>query len=426
MFNRKELVERHIEKIDEYVSEKNVEATKLYFDALHGDRRAAFKFSEDLAVGDLPSQIVPLIRRTLLTNYSTVATVWDKFTDVQEVVSVDRYEELMKVNFLDQSNIPGSNFGDTFIPGALPTVAPGTLYPLTGLTGTSKYIKAGRVGEAFGIDWASIVNTRGANIDIIGKAIEAFAKHAAGAEDVAATRLLVTGGGINAGSFNGASGYGGNHLTSDAPLVSILDLQAAIQQAQTFWIDYTNVQFTEFALVVPPQAVANANQVLSSKEITSVGSTTARATKYKQEIDLGATVTVVGNRWLTNPSLGGSVAQTAWFLVPIASENPVLSSIRLKGYEVPSYFVKSTNSTSVGGGDTGLLEGDFESDAIQSKVRHVVGGAALWTQGIVYSLGTGTATAGPVSPLSGLMPVSGTTASGTSANPNAQQILVGS
>lgn len=413
---KKELVERHLQKLDNSVTEKNVEAAKLFEGALHGDTRAGIKLAEEIAFGDLPSQLVPLIRRTLIQDYAAQGTVWDQFTSVETVESIDRSEELMKANFLNQDNIPGQNSGEAFIPGSLPKSQSGVKPPTLLPQGTKKYISATQFAEGLAINWASIVNTRGQGLDLLQKGLQAFARHAAGTEDVAATRLLMNGGAINSTTFNGSTGYGGNHLASDAPLASILDIQAAVQQAQTFWLDYTNVYFDEFALVVAPTQVSNAKQVLSSKEITSVGATTARASKYKQEIDLGATINVVSNRWLTAPGLGGSAAATAWFLVPTGTLNPVLASIRLKGYEVPSFFLKAPNSQAVGGSTLGDFGADFDSDAIESKVRHIVGANALWGQGLIYSLGTGTATS-TVPVLSGTMPAGGTTPSGTGLYP---------
>jgi hypothetical protein len=348
--------------------------------------------------------------------------VWDQFTSVETVESIDRSEELMKANFLNQDNIPGTNSGDPFVPGSLPKHQSGTKPPVLLPQGTSKYISATQYAEALAINWASIVNTRGQGLDLLQKGIQAFARHAAGTEDVAATRLLMSGGAVNTTSFNGSTGYGGNHLANDPALVSILDIQAAVQQAQTFWIDYTNVYFDKFSLVVAPSQVSQAKQVLSSREIVSVGPTSGRSNKYKQEIDLGAEITVVSNRWLTAPGVGGSAAATAWFLVPTGTLLPSLASIRLKGYEVPSFFLKAPNSQAVGGSTLGDFGADFDSDAIESKVRHIVGANALWTQGIVYSAGTG-AGLSALPTLSGYMPTGGTTPAGSNPHPTP---LVGS
>jgi hypothetical protein len=412
---KKELVESYLNRLDQSVTTRNVEAAKLFEGALHGDRQAGVRVAEEISNGTLPAQLIPLIRRTLVSNYDTQTTVWDLFTGVEKVESIDRSEELMKANFLNQDNIPGENFGEAFVPGSLPKHTPGTKVPTLLPQGTSKYVSATSFAEGLAINWQSIVNTRGQGLNLINEGLKAFARHAAATEDVAATRLLMNDGAVNASSFNGSTGYGGNHLASDAPLASILDIQAAVQQAQTFWLDYTNVYFDEFALVVAPTQVSQAKQVLSSREITSVGPTASRSVKYKQEIDLGATINVVGNRWLTAPGIGGSAGATAWFLVPTGTLNPAFASIRLDGYEVPRFTMKAPNQVVIGGSGA-ASEFDFDSESIESKVSHVVGANALWTQGAIYSLGTGTATSTlPV--LNGTMPTGGTTPSGVGSYP---------
>ncbi len=374
------------------ITARQLEAAKLYQGALSGDRRDQHAFAEQISFSDLPTQLTPLIRRTMIDNYTQVPKVWDRFTVKKTVLSIDRDEELMSLNFLNQDNIPLSNGGEAFVPGSLPSVGPETKYPKILPQGSSKFLRASVVGEAFGIQWQSIVNSRGMNVSIIDEAVKAFAQHAAAAEDVAATKLLMLGGAINTTAIGGSSsGYGGHNLAGDPRIASILDIQAAVRQAQTYFLDGVNVYFDKFALVCAPAQVSNVKQVLSSRSITSVGSTGARAVRYDQVIDLGAEIDVVPNRFLTAAALGGAtLGATAWFLVPVGGIKPTLSTNFLEGYETPSYWMKDSNAVTYGSGsDAPMLDGDFDSDSIETKVRHVVGASALWTEGIIYSAGTG-------------------------------------
>ena len=106
---------------------------------------------------------------------------------------------------------------------------------------------------------------------------------------------------------------------------------------------------------------------------------------------MGAEIDVVPNRFLTAPSIGGAAGATAWFLIPMSGgPKPTLLTNFLTGYETPSYFMKSSNATAIGGGS--LLDpydGDFDTDSIESKVRHVVGANIAWGEGIIWSAGTG-------------------------------------
>jgi hypothetical protein len=375
------------------ISEKQLEAAKRWKGAAAGNKRDQFWVAEEVEFGDLPSQITPLIRRTLVDNYKQVDTTWDKFTTKYLANSIDVDEQIMTFNILDQTGIAGTNAGDSFIAGGLPRIQFGQKYQEIGMVGSNKLIRVSPFGEAFTETWATVVNTRGQSVRVFDQAIKAFGQHAAATPDIAAQSLLLSGSAINAVTFAGATtGVGGNHLNTDPALTSIFDIWAAVRQAQTFYIDQVNVFFDKFALVVAPSQVANAKRVLSTTEITSVGATAARAPLYSQKIDLGAEIEVVGARFFTAANLGGAaLGSTAWFLVPISGgPKPSLFTGFLDGYEVPQYFVKTSNATTLDGGDSPYLDGDFDSDGISSKVRHVTGAAAGWTEGIIYSAGTGT------------------------------------
>jgi hypothetical protein len=379
--------------MEQQITKRQLEAAKLYKGALAGDRRDQFKLYEQVAFSDLPSQLTPLIRRTLLDTFTQTPKVWDRFATKQLVYSIDRDEELDAFNFRDQSNIAASNLGDTFVPGGLPAVGPENQYQKIKMSGTNRFLRATTLGESFGLEWQAIVNSRGVKVNLLDEAIKAFAEHAAGAEDIAVTKQLMIGGAVNTAKMGTGTGDGGNHLASDAPIKSILDLQAGVRQGQTFFIDGVQVYFDKYALVVPPNAVSNAKQVLSSKDIRSVGATAARASTYTQTIDLGVEIDVVPNRFLSAAALGGSAAATAWFLIPVGGPRPTLSVNKLAGYEEPSYWLKNSNAVTYGSGsDVPILDGDFDTDSIESKVRHVVGGSTLWSEGIIWSLGTGSAT----------------------------------
>jgi hypothetical protein len=49
----------------------------------------------------------------------------------------------------------------------------------------------------------------------------------------------------------------------------------------------------------------------------------------------------------------------------------------LRGHDTPELFMKSPNSIRVGGGVVGAEDGSFETDGVDYKVRHVVGGTLM-------------------------------------------------
>jgi hypothetical protein len=61
----------------------------------------------------------------------------------------------------------------------------------------------------------------------------------------------------------------------------------------------------------------------------------------------------------------------------------------LRGHTEPELFVREPNARRIGGGQINPLDGSFETDSIDYKVRYVLGGVVLDTRAAVASNGTG-------------------------------------
>jgi len=69
---------------------------------------------------------------------------------------------------------------------------------------------------------------------------------------------------------------------------------------------------------------------------------------------------------------------TRWFVLPAATAaRPAVAMGFLRGQEEPDLRVKSDTGNRVGGGAIDPMEGSFDDDTIQYRVRHVTGGAAV-------------------------------------------------
>ncbi|MCW5951796.1 MAG: hypothetical protein KIT69_06030, partial [Propionibacteriaceae bacterium] len=67
-------------------------------------------------------------------------------------------------------------------------------------------------------------------------------------------------------------------------------------------------------------------------------------------------------------------AATTWFVVPKpTSPRPASFAAFLRGYESPDLRYKADTGKRIGGGDISPLEGSFEIDDIQTRVRHILG-----------------------------------------------------
>lgn len=369
--------------------ENALHAAKLYHTAREGRglerSRAQVAIAESISQGDFPTLIAPLVRRTLLAYYQEQASVVDQWTTRITVNSIGVDEQYNSYRFA-QDNIPASSMGNPFIKDTLPSVANRESYPQLNFAASGKTLRADQFGEAFAVDWQSIVNSRGTNINLIDDAVKFFALHARNLEDALPVGQLINAAGVNPALLTN----GGQQLAGNPDLTNILNIQQAVRLAQTTFIDGVQQTFDKFALLTAPNNVSLAKQALTSTLITQIPARTGTpsattGSQYSQNIDLGATIDVVPQRWFS--SYNPTFAATGWVLVPVGAARPVITANYLAGYETPSFFVKDANQRLYGGGESPVLDGDFDSDGIATKVRHVFGSNTMWAQGTVISTG---------------------------------------
>lgn len=359
--------------------------------APHGYRsqaEAQFKLSESISSGEFPTQILPAVRQVTQRVYDRQELVHGQFTSRRTVSAINVDEVVNVYDFGDQSNIPDENAGDRFVDGGLPTILPREKYPQIGMRATDKSIRARKIGEAFGLDWEAIVRMRGTNVNLIRDAFEAFGRHAANQEDIDVAKLLVTPSGFNTTALADALAVTGNpDLTSDPDTLGDV-IDTLLQRP----VEGVLPNYTSYSLLVAPGNARAARQALATRRVRSVPARTGtdsadRGKEWEEQIVLGADVNVVVFPWLAKVWSG---IGKGWILVPNAASDdlPVLSSNYLEGYETPSVWIKDSNARQVGGGAVDpTTDGDFDSDALETKVRHVHGANALWTAGIAFSTG---------------------------------------
>lgn len=378
------------------LTQENIKALKLWQaaegKASHGyksQREAQYLLAESIASGEFPTQILPAVRRTVTEVYERTERIHDQFTTRKTVQAINVEEDVNVFTFDGQDNIPDVNAGDRFVKGGLPTILPREKYPQIGMTASGKKIIARKIGEAFGLDWEAVVRARGANVNVIRSAFEAFGRHAGNQEDIDVALQLVTPTGFNTDTLADALAVSGNpDLNTDPETLSNVVAELLERPVEGVIPGYTS-----YALLTAPSNVAAAQRALQQRTITRVpartGTDSATAgLEFTETIPVGAQVDVIGWRWLQRifPDMG-----RGWMLVPKASDDdlPVLTSNYLEGYETPSVWIKDSNARQVGGGAVNALtDGDFDSDAVETKVRHVHGANLLWGAGIAYSLGT--------------------------------------
>lgn len=200
--------------------------------------------------------------------------------------------------------------------------------------------------------------------------------------------------------FVGASGplaslysVGNANIVTGNPALSVAGLTAALNQLATATdAEGEPILIDMVDLVVPPALQITAETILNAAELTLDPNATS-----------GTAQTVIrANNWLRNrvrlnvnpyiPILAATAnGNTSWFLFAgTGGTRPALEIDFIRGYEAPQMFMKSPNAIRIGGG--GLIDpmlGDFDSDAIDYKIRHMFGGGPIDPSMTMGSNGSG-------------------------------------
>jgi hypothetical protein len=376
------------------MSEATKRAAALYVHAREGSRKAQFQLSEAIAAGDFIYPFEPLLLAQVSKVYRETYSNVEQWTTPKTVQGIDRPEPIqgIVISDSDQSNIPSVNRGDTWIPGTLPSIGPREKYPQIGLAPYyQKTISASKVGEAFGIDWEAIVNSRGGQVDLIDQAVTSFGRHAKQTEDVRALKQLV-----NASGFTPNVVAQGRAIPGNPDFSSLKDFADALAYfvQHPLVIDGNIQQYTSFTMLVAPGYKYLYDRMINQRAFETVPARTGSDSavpglQYAFDVSLPININVVEVWWL--PILWPSVGK-GYILLPNDAQSyyPVLTLNKLAGYPEPTVWVKDANARQYRGAeiDTVLQDGDFDSDSIETKVRHVVGSDLLWGNGILYSDGS--------------------------------------
>jgi len=363
------------------ITTRQLEAAKIWDNALRGDKLAQFKVKEGISTSDFPVQIQPYLNRILLESYAALPKVWDMFA-TKTVLDDFRPQKYFQFKF-DQNNIADSNGGETFIDGSLPNVGEYDEYPTLSFSASEKEISIKKSGERIRFSWESIVNDN--NFGVLERLPNELALHAAGLEDREATKQLVSASGLNTTNFNTTNQNLGSVANGAGlnPTLTINNLQAAMNAVnQQTYNGRTITPVQRWTLVVSPALEMTARNILSVTEIrTTVGSDL-----QTHGNPIAGRVDVVVNPWLTRINTGASLY---WFLIPAPSVtlNPSVVLSFLRGYETPELRIKSEGGQLLGGGEVPMRDGSFDNDDFQMRIRHLATGGFLVPAGTFASTG---------------------------------------
>lgn len=365
---------------------------------------------EAMSISDFPNIFGDVIDRAVLANYQETPYTWNmvaKQAEVNDFRPVKRFR-------IDG----GTGLLSTTVSGKLTELEPGAQYPEdflqdNAIGGSTPYYQYQlfKQGKRMPFFWETFVND---DLNAIKDTPARFGRGARRTEEYFVTSLYAGNGtffsNTNKNIVNAANA--GGAFSTNNPALSITALQQAIVVMMN-QLDTTGqpISVEAMTLVVPPALKTVAMNILNTDYVWMADQ---GGTQQINGTNLSATVAqqLHAMNWAKNivrlavnyylPILDTSHPQTGWYLFANPeSGRPALEFGRLRGHTTPELFMKLPNSVAIGEGTMGPgpgvfpgttnmnpMEGDFDTDAVHYKVRHVLGGTTIDPIMATFSNGT--------------------------------------
>jgi hypothetical protein len=362
------------------------EAVKVYAGAFE-TRRGLALFQEALTTSDFANLFGDIIDRQMLGYYQEAPYTWSNWArrgTVPDFRTVKRFA------------IDGSE-------AVLAAVAEQTEYPESKLVDAKYSYAVSKYGRRLPFSWETIIND---DLDALKDAPARFGRAARRSEEKFVTGLAFDASGPHAtmyasGNKNiiNATNSGGPYTAVNPPLSIAALAQGLVVLANMKDTEGEPISIEAVELVVCPALGPVAKNILNATQLL-VGSFGQSATAAEGSGGSAMYQMMTAN-WLANnlrlsidyyiPIVCSSAnANTSWILVASPSiGRPAYEVGFLRGHEAPEIFIKEPNARRVGAGSSDPMNGDFDNDSINYKLRHVFGGVRLDPKATVGSNGSG-------------------------------------
>lgn len=342
------------------------EAVNLYKGVISG-RTPLHRLQEAMSTSDFPLLFGDIIDRQTLGSYLEWPTVWQRIAKretVRDFRSVSRF-------FTDGAE------------AVLDEVPQGKEYPEAAISEGRYQYAVKKYGRRIPFLWEVFVND---DLDSLRDTPQRLAKAARVSEERFATDLYASATGPD-GTFFAA---GNTNIITANPVLSVASLQTGLTiLSKQKDPDGNPIMYGQLRLVVPPALQVVAKNILNATEIRqAIGSGAASVDQITATNWMNGEFDLVVNPYL--PIISTTNGDTSWYLFAEPTVGrPAVAVGFLRGHESPELFVKSPNAMRVGGGPVAAEDGDFDTDGINYKVRHVFGGTLMDPKSAVASNGTG-------------------------------------
>lgn len=382
------------------------EAQRLYDRAMSGDRWAVLTIQEAMTRSDFSVYLQDIFDRQFLANYAEAPYTWSMYAkrntiasfNLQKIYRTDHGGSVLDGPIVQNATTGSSGSGPT----GLKEVSE---YPQSYRTLTNYTDQLYKFGRRMDWSWELSLSD---DIGLIADTPRVFGLAARRTEERRATALFVTSTGPNGTFFSTANGNVINNTVipgysgSPNPPFSLQALQDAITVLLLQKdLDGEPIYMAEdLTLVYPPQLNAAVKQALNATSVfvnSKGGSTVTFGTDgitsdYRLQTANWVSA-IVRNAALNQylPVIDTTHGATAWYLFANPnSARPAIQLSFLRSAPGPQIFQKAPDQILVGGGGgVASGEGSFDTDAIEYKVRHVIGGTLLDPMAAVASNGSG-------------------------------------
>lgn len=331
-----------------------LECAELILDVQRG-RRPVWHLQEAMTTSDFPNLFGDLLYRQLLGNY------------VPYPVSYPKYCRIVDVNDFRKMHLYAIDGGQATMKTPIKERAP---YPEIKFTETPYTLQVAKYGRRYSITFEMVIND---DLNAFSQRPALMATGARRSEEYLATTMIADAAGPHASFYTS----GNKNIVTGNPALSVAGLQTAYAVlAAQLDAEGEPIVINAVTLVVPPSLQITAENILSAMEIWSVeaGGTANQQLHFANWMK--GKVTLAVNPYLPIVTTTGTVGSTEWFLFADptdATQRPAVAFGFLRGRREPQLFVKDSDQMQLGGGPVDPLEGDFDSDSIDYKLRHIFG-----------------------------------------------------
>lgn len=328
--------------------------------------RRQYLMKEAETTSDFPNLFGTVLERSLLMKYKIKSPDWRNY------IKVGGQNDFRSANLL-------ATYG---LGSAMTEVKERGEYQSDKVQDGKFSIALKKYGRRFDLSWEALVNDDlGAFSDLSSQLVRA----AQATEQIQAVKAFVSTGGPNSTLFGTSFAHpidgvtmtnkGTTSLTGDA---AGADAIGAVVTAMRNNKDYDGnpISITRFHLVVPPELEIKALKALSSAALIAIGVGASAAAQTSENVIAKLPITLHVNEYLS--SVDTTHGTTTWYMFADPNDDGAAAQLNfLRGHETPELVQRVSDKQAVGGGLVSPLEGDFTSDSMAWRIRHILGATQL-------------------------------------------------